>query len=55
MKSKVNEPLEQKVDEFLNVMKRSVHVRPWDVGKDGVQAPGEYLIATNEELNCFLS
>lgn len=40
MKPKVNEPLEQKVDEFLNAMKRSAHVRPWDVGKDGVQPPG---------------
>ncbi|KAK7605382.1 hypothetical protein V9T40_007240 [Parthenolecanium corni] len=47
LKSKQNEPLEQKVDEFLNVMKRSAHVRPWDVGKDGIQAP----VLTQHEWN----
>lgn len=35
-----SENLEKKIEEFLQNVERKRHVRPWDVGKEGVEPRG---------------
>lgn len=32
--------LSKRVEEYLANVKRAAHIRPWDAGKSGIQAPG---------------
>lgn len=32
--------MSRKVKEYLDNVKRAAHIRPWDAGKAGIQAPG---------------
>lgn len=34
----------KKVEEYLANVKRAAHIRPWDVGKAGLQTPGRLYI-----------
>ena len=43
-KSEEKDEMTKKVEEYLANVKRSAHIRPWDFGKAGVQAPGLLLI-----------
>lgn len=43
----------QKVEEYLANIKRSQHVRPWDVGKAGVKIPGKTGFTFSTPSNAF--
>lgn len=45
---KPEEILAKKVEEYLQSVERSRHVRPWDVGKEGVNPRGEYPTTNNK-------
>lgn len=34
---------DESAKDIENTLKRAAHVRPWDIGKDGVKAPGKFL------------
>lgn len=46
------EILAKKVEDELQNIERSRHVRPWDVGKDGVKPRGKYFL--NNSVHRFL-